>query len=157
MYELYVKSTGSIKASLPPSCHKKQVQQPSDRDTLTVGPRDPQLLEDLVMRERIFRFDHERIPERVVHARGYGAKGYFIAEEGPADWRLCVGMISTARKDVPVLATSTLDCADRADSNCFCSGRSPKPDEQSDTAPSLFYAVTNSPWAFVFIDFVIPR
>ena len=56
-----------------------------NQNTLTVGPRGPQLLEDLVMREKIFRFDHERIPERVVHARGYGAKGYFIAEEGLAD------------------------------------------------------------------------
>ncbi len=56
-----------------------------NQNTLTVGPRGPQLLEDQVLREKIFRFDHERIPERVVHARGFGAKGYFIAEEGLAD------------------------------------------------------------------------
>src|SRR3954454_12906699 len=48
-----------------------------DQNTLKVGPRGPDLLEDFVMREKIFHFDHERIPERVVHARGYGAKGYF--------------------------------------------------------------------------------
>ncbi|WP_442481615.1 catalase [Aeoliella sp. SH292] len=48
-----------------------------DQNTLTVGPRGPQLLEDFVMREKITHFDHERIPERVVHARGYGAHGYF--------------------------------------------------------------------------------
>jgi len=48
-----------------------------DQNTLTIGERGPQLLEDFVMREKIFHFDHERIPERVVHARGYGAKGYF--------------------------------------------------------------------------------
>jgi len=48
-----------------------------DQNTLTVGERGPQLLEDHVMREKIFHFDHERIPERVVHARGYGAHGVF--------------------------------------------------------------------------------
>lgn len=48
-----------------------------DQNTLTVGPSGPQLLEDHVMREKITHFDHERIPERVVHARGYGAHGYF--------------------------------------------------------------------------------
>jgi len=48
-----------------------------DQNTLTVGDRGPQLLEDFVMREKIFHFDHERIPERVVHARGFGVKGYF--------------------------------------------------------------------------------
>jgi len=42
-----------------------------------VGGRGPQLLEDFVMREKLFHFDHERIPERVVHARGFGVKGYF--------------------------------------------------------------------------------
>ncbi len=47
------------------------------QNTLTSGVRGPQLLEDFVMREKIFHFDHERIPERVVHARGYGAKGFF--------------------------------------------------------------------------------
>jgi catalase len=50
-----------------------------DQNTLSIGARGPQLLEDFVMREKIFHFDHERIPERVVHARGFGAKGYFEA------------------------------------------------------------------------------
>ena len=56
-----------------------------DQNTLTVGDRGPALLEDFVMREKIFHFDHERIPERVVHARGYGAKGYFENYESLAD------------------------------------------------------------------------
>jgi catalase len=37
----------------------------------------PTLLEDFILREKIFHFDHERIPERIVHARGSGAHGYF--------------------------------------------------------------------------------
>ncbi len=48
-----------------------------DQNTLRVGPRGPALMEDFHFREKIFHFDHERIPERVVHARGYGAHGYF--------------------------------------------------------------------------------
>ncbi|MGW1225642.1 catalase [Streptomyces sp. NPDC002530] len=46
-------------------------------DALTVGDRGPTLLEDFHLREKITRFDHERIPERVVHARGAGAYGFF--------------------------------------------------------------------------------
>jgi catalase len=56
-----------------------------DQNTLTAGDRGPQLLEDFVMREKIFHFDHERIPERVVHARGYGVKGYFETYESLSD------------------------------------------------------------------------
>ena len=48
-----------------------------DQNSLRQGPRGPALLEDFHFREKIFHFDHERIPERVVHARGYGAHGYF--------------------------------------------------------------------------------
>ena len=48
-----------------------------DQNSLRVGPRGPATLEDFHLREKIFHFDHERIPERVVHARGFGAHGYF--------------------------------------------------------------------------------
>ena len=48
-----------------------------DQNSLKVGPRGPVLLEDFVLREKITHFDHERIPERVVHARGSAAHGYF--------------------------------------------------------------------------------
>ena len=46
-------------------------------DSLKAGERGPTLLEDFHFREKITHFDHERIPERVVHARGFGAHGYF--------------------------------------------------------------------------------
>jgi catalase len=48
-----------------------------DQNSLRVGSRGPTTLEDFHLREKIFHFDHERIPERVVHARGFGAHGYF--------------------------------------------------------------------------------
>ena len=56
-----------------------------DQNTLKVGPRGPSLLEDFHFREKIFHFDHERIPERVVHARGFGVHGYFEPTESLAD------------------------------------------------------------------------
>jgi catalase len=51
-----------------------------DQNSLKAGPRGPTLLEDFVLREKITHFDHERIPERIVHARGTGAHGYFELE-----------------------------------------------------------------------------
>ena len=48
-----------------------------DQNTLRAGARGPALLEDFHFREKIFHFDHERIPERVVHARGFGLHGVF--------------------------------------------------------------------------------
>jgi catalase len=48
-----------------------------DENSLKAGPRGPSLLEDHVLLEKIQHFDHERIPERIVHARGFGAHGYF--------------------------------------------------------------------------------
>src|SRR5450432_1734462 len=48
-----------------------------DQNSLRVGPRGPATLGDFHLREKIFHFDHERIPERVVHARGFGAHGFF--------------------------------------------------------------------------------
>lgn len=56
-----------------------------DQNSLTAGPRGPTLLEDFVLREKIQHFDHERIPERIVHARGSGAHGFFELTETLAD------------------------------------------------------------------------
>lgn len=56
-----------------------------DQHTLRVGARGPALLEDFHFREKVFHFDHERIPERVVHARGFGVHGYFECTDSLAD------------------------------------------------------------------------
>ncbi len=50
---------------------------PDNHNSLKAGLRGPSLLEDFILREKITHFDHERIPERVVHARGAAAHGYF--------------------------------------------------------------------------------
>ncbi len=55
-------------------------------DSLRAGERGPTILEDFHFREKITHFDHERIPERVVHARGFGAHGYFELYESMAEY-----------------------------------------------------------------------
>lgn len=55
-----------------------------NQNSLKSGDRGPSLLEDFVLREKIFHFDHERIPERIVHARGSAAHGYFELYESLA-------------------------------------------------------------------------
>src|SRR6201986_1860761 len=57
-----------------------------DQNTLKAGERGPSLLEDFIFREKITHFDHQRIPERVVHARGAGAHGYFQVYESMAEF-----------------------------------------------------------------------
>jgi catalase len=56
-----------------------------DQNTLKMGMQGPALLEDFIFREKLFHFDHERIPERVVHARGFGAHGYFETYDSLSD------------------------------------------------------------------------
>lgn len=56
-----------------------------NQNSLKSGARGPTLLEDFVLREKIFHFDHERIPERIVHARGSGAHGVFLATDDISD------------------------------------------------------------------------
>lgn len=56
-----------------------------NQNSLKGGGRGPTLLEDFVLREKIHHFDHERIPERIVHARGSAAHGFFELTESLAD------------------------------------------------------------------------
>lgn len=52
-----------------------------NQNSLKAGSRGPTLMEDFIFREKLTHFDHERIPERIVHARGSGAHGYFQVYE----------------------------------------------------------------------------
>ncbi len=72
-----------------------------NQNTLKAGERGPSLLEDFIMREKITHFDHERIPERVVHARGSAAHGYFEAYEDLSDLTKA-GFLAEAGKRTPV-------------------------------------------------------
>ena len=57
-----------------------------NQNSLSVNERGPTLLEDFFLRDKLIHFDRERIPERVVHARGVGAHGYFEAYAGNEKW-----------------------------------------------------------------------
>jgi catalase len=57
-----------------------------DQNSLKAGSRGPSLLEDFHLREKMTHFDHERIPERIVHARGAGAHGFFQVYESMAPY-----------------------------------------------------------------------
>ena len=57
-----------------------------NQNSLRANPRGPTLLEDFILREKITHFDHERIPERIVHARATGVHGYFELTESLAKY-----------------------------------------------------------------------
>ena len=74
-----------------------------NQNSLKAGARGPVLLEDFVLREKIFHFDHERIPERVVHARGSAAHGVFECTD-PIPELTCAGLLGEKGKQTPVFA-----------------------------------------------------
>jgi catalase len=79
--ELHQQAGGNV----PQLTTQQGVVVSDDQNTLRAGDRGPALLEDFHFREKIFHFDHERIPERVVHARGFGAHGFFETYEALTD------------------------------------------------------------------------
>ena len=72
-----------------------------NQNSLKAGLRGPALLEDFILREKITHFDHERIPERIVHARGSGAHGYFECYE-PLTELTRASIFAEAGKRTPV-------------------------------------------------------
>ena len=73
-----------------------------NQNTLKAGARGPSLLEDFIMREKITHFDHERIPERIVHARGTAAHGYFQVYEAQGKKLSKAGFLQDPAKKTPV-------------------------------------------------------
>jgi len=72
-----------------------------DQNSLKAGDRGPTLLEDFILREKITHFDHERIPERVVHARGSGAHGVFKVYKPLAEYTKA-GFLNDTEIETPV-------------------------------------------------------
>jgi len=72
-----------------------------NQHSLRAGLRGPTLLEDFILREKITHFDHERIPERIVHARGSGAHGVFEACDSPEEFTRAAPF-AAAGKQTPV-------------------------------------------------------
>jgi len=75
---------------------------PNDTNSLTVGANGPTLLEDLHFIDKLSHFDRERIPERVVHAKGTGAFGTFVTYESMAQYTTA-DFLQKAGKQTPVL------------------------------------------------------
>ena len=75
-----------------------------NQNWLSAGPRGPQLLEDHIAREKIFHFDHERIPERVVHARGYGVHGEFELKDPIPEFTHAAVLAGEKGKKTPIFA-----------------------------------------------------
>ena len=74
-----------------------------NQNSLIAHPSGPALLEDMILREKIFHFDHERIPERIVHARGSAAHGTFELTESLARFT-SAGILTEVGRKTPVFA-----------------------------------------------------
>ncbi|WP_413666706.1 catalase [Mucilaginibacter sp. Mucisp86] len=79
-----------------------------DQNSLKAGDRGPTLLEDFILREKITHFDHERIPERVVHARGSGAHGIFKAYGNVSNITKAKFLLETERETPVFVRFSTV-------------------------------------------------
>jgi len=79
-----------------------------NQNSLKAGLRGPTLLEDFVLREKISHFDHERIPERVVHARGSAAHGYFESYEALTDLTMAAPFAEKGKRTPVFVRFSTV-------------------------------------------------
>ena len=76
---------------------------PDDQNTMTAGQRGPALLQDVHLIEKLAHFDRERIPERVVHAKGAGAWGYFEVTHDVTNYT-CAKFLSAVGKRTDTFA-----------------------------------------------------
>jgi catalase len=79
-----------------------------NQDSLKAGLRGPALLADFVLREKITHFDHERIPERVVHARGSAAHGYFECTDSLAEYTRAAPFVLAGKRTPVFVRFSTV-------------------------------------------------
>ncbi|MBA2413349.1 MAG: catalase [Burkholderiaceae bacterium] len=79
-----------------------------NQSSLKAGLRGPTLLEDFILREKITHFDHERIPERIVHARGSAAHGYFECTEALTDLTMAAPFAAAGKRTPVFVRFSTV-------------------------------------------------
>jgi catalase len=87
-----------------------------DQNSLKAGERGPTLLEDFQLREKIMHFDHERIPERIVHARGSGAHGVFELTQSLSKYTKA-GFLQTPGTQTPVFVRFSTVAGSRGSSD----------------------------------------
>jgi len=88
-----------------------------NQNSLKAGLRGPTLIEDFILREKITHFDHERIPERIVHARGSGAHGYFECYEPLTDLTRAAPFQQTGKR-TPVFVRFSTVAGERGSPDC---------------------------------------
>jgi catalase len=88
-----------------------------DQNSLKAGRRGPTLMEDFHLREKITHFDHERIPERVVHARGAAAHGVFQVYEDLSDLTMA-GLLTEPSRQTPVFVRFSTVAGFRGSTDC---------------------------------------
>jgi catalase len=74
------------------------IAAPSDEHSLSAGPNGPLLLQDHYLIQKMAQFNRERVPERVVHARGYGAHGFFEVTADVTDWTSAAFLSQVGKK-----------------------------------------------------------
>lgn len=87
-----------------------------DQNSLKAGERGPTLLEDFIFREKITHFDHERIPERIVHARGSAAHGVFQLYESMGEYTKA-GFLNDTKRNTPVFVRFSTVAGSRGSSD----------------------------------------
>jgi catalase len=88
-----------------------------DQNSLKAGLRGPTLMEDFHLREKITHFDHERIPERVVHARGAAAHGVFQVYEDLSELTMA-GLLTDPSRQTPVFVRFSTVAGFRGSTDC---------------------------------------
>src|SRR6202158_5763781 len=91
----------------PPTTFDSGQPATSDEHSLTVGPSGPILLQDTYVVQKMQAFNRERVPERVVHAKGGGAYGYFEATEDVSQFTKAV-LFEKGRRTESVATFSTV-------------------------------------------------
>ncbi|MNS23478.1 Catalase HPII [compost metagenome] len=109
-------STDKTKDLIPDTENAEQQQLSTNQGTLIndnqnslkAGNRGPTLMEDFIFREKIMHFDHERIPERIVHARGAGAHGHFELYKSMKQYTKAAFLNDTSKKTPVFVRFSTV-------------------------------------------------
>src|SRR5260221_10657099 len=84
------------------------IPAPSDEYSLTVGPTGPVLLQDNYLIEKMAQFNRERVPERVVHAKGTGAFGYFEVTADVTEWTKAAFLNKVGKRTPLLIRLSTV-------------------------------------------------
>src|SRR6202163_4531527 len=84
------------------------IPAPSDEHSLTVGPDGPILLQDHYLIQKMAQFNRERVPERVVHAKGGAAHGFFELTEDVTQWTSAAFLSQVGKRTDTFLRFSTV-------------------------------------------------